>query len=185
MPVEVSELHELLVANFVLGQLRWKPRSVLYFYDTERFSAQSHANMWNGRFAGEKAFTSKDSHGYFQGDLLGKKYLAHRVLWAMKHGRWPTGMIDHANGVVYDNRVVNLREVTRLQNGQARSDSSKNSSGHRGVSWDNSKNKWVARITLAGKTYNLGCFVALEGAVNRRKEAEMDLDFMARDAVSY
>lgn len=41
---------------------------------------------------------------------------AHRVAWMWMHGRWPKEEIDHINGDKRDNRIDNLRELTRGQN---------------------------------------------------------------------
>lgn len=43
---------------------------------------------------------------------------AHRLIWAMAHGRWPAaGMdIDHLNADIHDNRPENLCEVTDAEN---------------------------------------------------------------------
>lgn len=43
----------------------------------------------------------------------------HRAAWALYYGRWPTE-IDHLNGIKTDNRLCNLREVSRSENGQNR-----------------------------------------------------------------
>jgi hypothetical protein len=40
---------------------------------------------------------------------------AHRIIWAMQHGRWPKE-VDHINRDKSDNRLVNLRETTRSHN---------------------------------------------------------------------
>lgn len=50
------------------------------------------------------------------------KLQAHRVIWAMHHGRWPApGMdIDHLNADVHDNRPQNLAEVTEAENERRR-----------------------------------------------------------------
>ena len=41
--------------------------------------------------------------------------LLHRAAWALFYGRWPTN-IDHLNGIKTDNRICNLREVSRKEN---------------------------------------------------------------------
>lgn len=50
-----------------------------------------------------------------------------------------------------------------------------NTSGVTGVTWDKSKEKWMAQIVFKGKTYNLGRYLNKEDAVKARKEAEEKL----------
>lgn len=45
---------------------------------------------------------------------------ASRVAWAMTHGKWPEGVVDHKNGDKWDNRIDNLRDVTNAINSQNR-----------------------------------------------------------------
>ena len=49
----------------------------------------------------------------------------------------------------------------------------RNTSGHKGVSWDKSKNKWYTYITVNYKLINLGRFSILEDAIEARKKAEI------------
>lgn len=50
-----------------------------------------------------------------------------------------------------------------------------NSSGIRGVTWNGSKNKWCARITLKRKVYYLGSYADIKDAAKARKEAEENI----------
>lgn len=58
----------------------------------------------------------KGSDGYLRVGVNKRTTLVHRIAWCLHHGRWPGGVIDHINGIVGDNRIVNLREVTQQQN---------------------------------------------------------------------
>lgn len=48
--------------------------------------------------------------------VFGRVMFSHRVIWAIVHGEWPDGEIDHINCDPLDNRLVNLREATHQQN---------------------------------------------------------------------
>lgn len=65
--------------------------------------------------------------------------------------------IDHINGNGLDNRLINLRFVTRRQNQQNRIGTCK-SSRYPGVSWRKDIGKWRSRIRIKGKTKLLGNF---------------------------
>lgn len=50
---------------------------------------------------------------------------------------------------------------------------SHNTSGRTGVTWDKSRDKWVAQIGYMGKVISLGRFDSFEDAVKAREEAEL------------
>ena len=56
--------------------------------------------------------------GYILISIDGKRYHAHRLAWLIVTGAWPRGDIDHINGIRTDNRIENLRDVTRSVNMQ-------------------------------------------------------------------
>ena len=39
-----------------------------------------------------------------------------RLAWLFSNGKWPTSEIDHINGCPSDNRIKNLRDVSRQEN---------------------------------------------------------------------
>lgn len=72
----------------------------------------------------------------------------------------PEGLqTDHVNGDTLDNRKVNLRSLTNVDNMRNSKLGTKNTSGLRGVSWGKSVNKWTAQISVHNKVIHLGCFV--------------------------
>jgi hypothetical protein len=114
--------------------------------------------LWNGRYAGCEAFTATDLRGYKHGQLDGRQLRAHRVVWALCKGEWPPHDIDHVDGNRTNNRLGNLRAVTRAENHRNRRTSSTNTSGVMGVSWNKRSRKWRAYIDLGAGYTELGAF---------------------------
>lgn len=73
----------------------------------------------------------------------------------------PAGIeVDHINGNPLDNRRSNLRLATRAQNTRNRKKPIRGvTSQYKGVTWDKSRNKWLAAIGFSGRRINLGRFV--------------------------
>lgn len=67
-------------------------------------------------------------------------------------------MFDHSNRDGFDNQKLNLRESTQSQNMMNRIKKEGHSSKYKGVSWCNTRNKWVAQIKIRGIQTRLGRF---------------------------
>jgi hypothetical protein len=98
-----------------------------------------------------------NSAGYLTVGINFKKYLVHRIVWAM-HGKDPVGLIDHINSDKLDNRIENLRaadHVINTRNAKLRRDST---SGIKGVSWRKQDKKWAGQVWHEGRLYRAGYF---------------------------
>lgn len=102
--------------------------------------------------------------GYINLGVQGALYLAHRLAWLYVNGQWPAGELDHINRDRSDNRIVNLREVTREQNCQNMLKPSNNTSGYKGVTFDRRKNMWMAKIYTRKRSRFLGYWHRAEDA---------------------
>lgn len=80
--------------------------------------------------------------------------------------------VDHIKHKTYDNRKSEMRIVTRTENQMNLSLKCNNTSGVTGVNYDNTNNRWVARIGINHKRICLGYFMKFEDAVSARKRAE-------------
>lgn len=110
----------------------------------------------------------KTDSGYIRIIVCGKSYAAHRLAWLYVHGVWPTSEIDHINRNKADNRIANLRQVTRSENCQ-----NKDLSKLPGITWHKATSKWQARIKINQKLIHLGVFEDINEAKNARKQAEL------------
>lgn len=166
-----EQLRQLLRYEPDTGKLYWKVRPAEMFSEKDPRGQRWSANKWNTRFAGKEAFTSTDKTGYKCGGIHCKIYKAHRVAWAIYHGKWPEEFIDHINMVRDDNRIINLREATRSENGFNREKQSNNSSGLKGVHWSKKYGKWVAKAKVMGKTHYFGFHDTKEQAIEAYKNS--------------
>ena len=120
---------------------------------------------------------SKDRRGYIAVWIMGKSCMAHRLAWLYMSGSWPKNEIDHENHVRDDNRIINLREATRLENNKNASKRKDNTSGVCGIHWSERDKRWYAQVSVKGKRMFLGCFKDKFGAMCARKSADNKYGF--------
>ena len=116
---------------------------------------------------------SIDNKGYRVIVINKVNYKAHRLIWLYHTGRWPNDQIDHINRDKDDNRIENLRECSTHENCQNRRKQSNNTSGHTGVSWMKSSNKWRVEIHINSKKIYLGLYDDLNEAIDIYKQAKL------------
>ena len=131
---------------------------------------------WNKMYAGKEAGWVM-GNGYRLVSINGEQVLAHRVVFALVHGFWPTKQIDHINGDRLDNRPCNLRQVSPLENNRNTKRRSDNTSGHTGVVWSKLRQKWIATIHCNGKPVHLGIFADKHAAIAARHAGEIRFGF--------
>jgi hypothetical protein len=98
-----------------------------------------------------------DSKGYIQVFYKNKVYRGHRIIFLLVHGYLPK-IIDHVNGDRLDNRIENLRPANECRNSQNARMSKNNTSGIKGVYFDQDRQKWSAEIGANNKRHRLGRF---------------------------
>ena len=149
-------LHSMFTYNPDTGVLTWRPR------ETD--------DRWNRVFAGKPA-GGLDAKGYIRIRTNGNNWNAHRVIWKMVHGEEPE-YVDHINGDRADNRLVNLRSVSKLENARNAKRGKNNTSGVNGVHWVTREQKWRACIYVNNRKVSLGDFCCLAAAAEARVAAE-------------
>lgn len=151
MQINKEILREIF--NYENGFLFWKKKS----------SDSSHIKV--GDLAG--CYKRK----YATVCVFGKHQKVHRMIWIYHNGDCDSEMIDHKNGDTQDNRIENLRPVSRSQNACNAKIRSDNKSGFTGVKYNKKSKKWEAQISYKKKRIYLGGFEKIEDAIVARKSA--------------
>lgn len=136
--ITAERLREVLTYNQETGEFAWK---------IKRGGAKNPAGCIN-------------ENGYLLIGIDGRLYRAHRIAWLYVYGAFPGGDIDHINGVKTDNRICNLRDVSRSVNMQNLKGAHKDSSvGLLGVVLSHNKSKpYRAMLMIDGKRRYSGYF---------------------------
>lgn len=120
--------------------------------------------------------SSRSGEGYGIMRANGGFVLAHRYAWERANGPIASGLhIDHK---CHNRACVNtehLRAVTNKQNSENKAGLNKNNtSGYRGVSWYEPRQKWVVKVGHNGRTIHGGYFptaeLANEAAIELRNK---------------
>lgn len=85
--------------------------------------------------------------------------------------------VDHIDQDSLNNRWANLRGVNHRANCMNQKMNARNTSGHMGVHWDKSRNKWCASIKVKQKKIALGRFNDIADAITARQKAEKQYGF--------
>lgn len=104
-----------------------------------------------------------DGQGYRIIRAFGVIYQAHRIAWLFHYGIWPAEELDHKDRDKSNNRILNLREATRVQNACNSAAPISRSSGFRGVT-KHRNGRWQASIKIKGRSIYLGLFNDAEDA---------------------
>ena len=170
---------DLPAPDYLRQRLRYDPETgALHWRDNPDFPA-----MWRTRYSGRAAFTCVNHNGYRMGRVDSRAFLAHRVIWAMYHGEWPQGEIDHLDHDRLNNRIANLRIVDHRENHRNTSLRRNSASGVLGVSWFKAGAKWSAYIMVDRVKRHLGYFDDKQAAIRARRGAEREYGFHANHGV--
>jgi hypothetical protein len=148
-----EEVLQLIEPNFETGKLCWKVRR----------GGPAIAGGEVGSIVGS----------YLKVKLKGKSYPVHRIIWLLATGEHPDRFVDHINGNRLDNRLCNLRLVTKAENAKNRRTTKTSTSGLNGVVWASDRKKWRAFIRWDNRLEHLGTHDDFFEAVCARKSAEV------------
>lgn len=125
-----------------------------FHYDTKT------GQLWRRFNNCYKLCDSKYKNGYGRVSVNQKEYLIHRIIWLMEYKLFPIE-IDHKDRNKLNNKLSNLREVTRTENNHNKIIQINNTSGAVGVDYRKERNRWRARID----NKLIGYFITKEEAI--------------------
>jgi len=110
--------------------------------------------------------------GYLTVQIDKKLFYLHRLAWLFVHGEFPKKFIDHIDHNKKNNKIKNLREVSKSGNGQNQIKVTSRNKGanYLGVSFDKRRGVYYAKIQNLGIQKYLGTFETQEDAFARYLE---------------
>lgn len=125
---------------------------ILFRYDEATGSL--YRNFPAGGQPAGKVEMNISKSGYLRVMVDRKRIQAHRLIWLIKTGKFPFGVIDHKNRNKTDNRWSNLRDVSEKENGMNKHSTinmdmkiqSKN-----GIWQDTESGLWIAQIDVGSR----------------------------------
>ena len=91
-----------------------------------------------------------DRDGYIRIGAMGRHVSRSRLIFYYVHG-WLPPIIDHINRNRADDRIINLRPATKVENARNGGISKNNTSGYLGVCRGSGCNTWRAHINVRGR----------------------------------
>jgi len=147
----------------LLKQLRYDVDTGLLWWKERKINRQM-----------DKSCGTLHHNGYLYLRIDGRLYTLHRIIWKMATGREPN-YLDHINGCRVDNRLSNLREVSRNQNNRSIGLTKANRSGYIGVRFSEKDKCWTTHITIERKRISLGRFKDKRQAVEAYNQKAIEL----------
>jgi hypothetical protein len=154
-------------------------RELFLYKDGSLFWQVCRGHVSEGSMAG-----TPNKDGYLHVGVDGKHYKAHRLIFLYHFGYLPEHEVDHIDRDRSNNKIENLREVSRTCNMRNSTQRSRTSSGVKGLAWHKPTQKWLARIMVHSTRKHLGTYSDFTEAVAHRLAAEQCLNWGSCDSSS-
>jgi|JI10StandDraft_1071094.scaffolds.fasta_scaffold354168_2 hypothetical protein len=162
---------EMVIYNPETGKMVWRTKA----------PEEEHSSLWNSKNAGKECGTfDKDGYKVISFKTKNKpsvKIRAHRLAWVIVYGTIQNETIDHINQNRADNRIENLRSVSRLINQRNKLRNKNNTSGAVGVCFDKRRGLWHAQATVNYRKYHIGYFADFISAEMASREFRVKNSF--------
>jgi hypothetical protein len=147
----------------------------LLYIDPSSFSGLRNRITRNSRAIKDSVAGKSNGQGYYQVRIKGLCYSAHRLVWYLSTYLDPGfDYIDHCDGDPSNNAIGNLRLTSCSGNSFNRAKSISNTSGYKGVSFNQKKQKWYVQIKANGKHIYLGTYTNIQEAAEVYNQAALE-----------
>lgn len=157
--LSVADLREIFDADLERGSIAWK-----------------RVSKYHGEKVGTEAGTpvpNQSGKVYWVIAINRRRYKRSRIIFALANGRWPTGQVDHVNGISTDDRIGNLREATVTQNAWNHKRRARRINLPMGVR-SLASGRYQARIACNKVMHHLGSFATVAEAANVYQQARKE-----------
>ncbi len=114
-----------------------------------------------------------DGRGYLRVTFKGTALYVHRIIFVIINGCWPR-YVDHVDLDKRNNKFINLRECSKTENQGNRIKRSDNKSGHKGIHWDDDRQRWRVQVKKNG-VLHMKRFVILSDAIEFHRQKSLEL----------
>ncbi len=139
-------------------------KEILHYEPTTGLFTWIKSKRLKGKTAG-----TVEAHGYIRIGIKSERYFAHRLAWLYTHGVFPTHEIDHINDIKDDNRIVNLRDVTKSINCARRPP--RRTARNININFHKRSGKFQVNIRRNNVRMYHGCYATMEEAIEVRNTA--------------
>lgn len=164
---------QYVTPDFENGTLYWKSRQ------PSDFNSQNPVrvcNSWNRQFSGKEVGTRVKSRGktYIRSRIFQFSFPVHSLIFFLYYGWYDNSLvINHINGLSFDNRPLNLELITQSENTRSNVAIRKdNSVGFKGITYRKDKQYYTVRIQSNGRRIYGGSYNNLSDARSRYEELQ-------------
>jgi len=115
-------------------------------------------------------------HGYYQVSFNKSIYKLHNIIWKLHTGNDPDGELDHINRDKSDNRIENLRDVSKSINQRNKNKSKNNTSGYPNIRILDKRYVKKFQVQFNIESYSKR-FLTLEEAIQHRNEKYIEWQY--------
>lgn len=121
---------------------------------------------------------SPNERGALRCTINGKTLMVHRILYEKYHCVELTREldVDHIDRNPSNNKISNLRVVSRQQNMQNTTHHKDSTTKQKNIYWHKQTNKYQVRIQVDRKFKHFGLFNTIEDAIKKRDEMYIELN---------